>query len=114
MLPTRAAARIAAMTRPIAIAGALGSMNALYRAAARPRLARLGATDAEARRPLPGDDVLLVGADTSTMATTIDAPPADVWPWLVQMGFGRAGWYSYDRLDNGGRPSGQRGGVRGE
>jgi hypothetical protein len=39
------------------------------------------------------------------MATTIDAPPARVWPWLVQLGGDRAGWYSWDRLDNGGRPS---------
>jgi uncharacterized protein YndB with AHSA1/START domain len=39
------------------------------------------------------------------MAVTIDAPPDRVWPWLVQMGADRAGWYSYDRLDNGGRAS---------
>ena len=35
----------------------------------------------------------------------IDAPPEDVWPWLVQIGWGRAGWYSYDRIDNDGAPS---------
>jgi proline iminopeptidase len=39
------------------------------------------------------------------MATTIPAPPEQVWPWLVQMGCDRAGFYSFDRLDNGGRPS---------
>ena len=39
------------------------------------------------------------------MAVTIEAPPSEVWPWLVQMGWDRAGWYSWDRLDNGGRPS---------
>jgi proline iminopeptidase len=39
------------------------------------------------------------------MAVTIDAPPSQVWPWLVQMGCDRAGWYSWDRLDNGGVPS---------
>lgn len=38
-------------------------------------------------------------------AVTIDAPPARVWPWLVQMGSGRAGWYSYDLVDNDGFPS---------
>jgi hypothetical protein len=38
-------------------------------------------------------------------AVTISAPPESVWPWLVQMGAGRAGWYSYDRVDNDGRPS---------
>ncbi len=39
------------------------------------------------------------------MAVTIDAPPTEVWPWLIQMGWDRAGWYSWDRLDNGGRRS---------
>ena len=39
------------------------------------------------------------------MAVTIDAPPDQVWPWLVQLGGDRGGWYSWDRLDNGGRPS---------
>ena len=38
-------------------------------------------------------------------AMTIAAPPDSVWRWLVQMGAGRAGWYSYDWIDNGGRPS---------
>jgi hypothetical protein len=42
------------------------------------------------------------------MATTIAAPPSEVWPWLVQMGCDRAGFYSWDRLDNGGRPSADR------
>jgi hypothetical protein len=40
-----------------------------------------------------------------TNAVTIHRPPRDIWPWLVQMGAGRAGWYSYDCIDNGGRPS---------
>jgi hypothetical protein len=40
---------------------------------------------------------------------TIDAPTAEVWPWLVQMGgYTRAGWYSYDRFDNAGKPSAER------
>lgn len=40
-----------------------------------------------------------------TQAITIDAAPEHVWPWLAQLGAGRGGWYSYDFLDNGGRPS---------
>lgn len=44
----------------------------------------------------------------ATHGITIDAPPDAVWPWLVQMGCDRAGWYSHDRLDNGGRPSADR------
>src|SRR5204862_6940139 len=39
---------------------------------------------------------------------TIRATPGEVWPWLAQMGAGRGGWYSYDRLDNGGEPSSRR------
>ena len=44
------------------------------------------------------------GASATTRAVTIGAPPEDVWPWLLQIGFGRAGWYSYDWLDNDGLP----------
>jgi hypothetical protein len=64
-----------------------------------------GATEAEVASSMPGDE-LLPGAHVSwTRAVTIGAPPAAVWPWLVQVGFGRAGFYSYDLLDNLGRPS---------
>ncbi|MEA2466261.1 MAG: hypothetical protein QOJ57_387 [Thermoleophilaceae bacterium] len=83
-------------------------LNVAYRSAVRPSLATWGASDEEARASLPGDDILPVGAATSTMGITIDAPPAAVWPWLVQLGCGRAGWYSYDLLDNAGRPSAER------
>lgn len=41
----------------------------------------------------------------ATRAITVDVPPSAVWPWLVQLGTGKAGWYSYDLLDNLGRPS---------
>ena len=41
----------------------------------------------------------------ATRAITIDVAPGQVWPWLVQVGSGRAGWCSYDRVDNAGRPS---------
>lgn len=70
-----------------------------YAGLVRPRLARLGATKEEAGRALPGDDLVEGARGRATMAATIDAPPEDVWPWLAQMGLGRAGWYSVDRLD---------------
>jgi hypothetical protein len=66
------------------------------------------ATPDERRRPLPGDELIPAAIGSLTHAVTIARPPADVWPWLAQMGAGRAGWYSYDRLDNGGRPSAWR------
>ncbi len=53
----------------------------------------------EAAKALPGDDLVPTPKGIITRGITIDAPPEAVWPWLVQMGFGRAGWYSYDRMD---------------
>lgn len=65
----------------------------------------LGAAPDDTGRALAGDDLLAHAHFQRTHAITIDAPPARVWPWLVQMGCRRAGWYSWDRLDNGGIPS---------
>ena len=62
-------------------------------------------TTNERERPLPGDCVVHDAAGQVMHAVTIAAPPDAVWPWLVQMGSGRAGWYSYDWIDNDGRPS---------
>jgi hypothetical protein len=64
-----------------------------------------GATAAEASAAMPGDDLVPVSHFTATRAITIDARPDEVWPWLAQVGYGRAGFYSYDLLDNLGRPS---------
>lgn len=55
--------------------------------------------------PLDGDSIVPEPVIDSTMAITIHAEPARVWPWLVQMGCDRGGWYGIDLLDNGGRPS---------
>jgi hypothetical protein len=77
----------------------------LYIAVVGPWQRRWGATDSEARGPMPGDDLLRPGAHSTTRAITIDAAPRDVFPWLVQIGYGRGGWYSYDWIDNDGRRS---------
>jgi hypothetical protein len=61
-----------------------------------------GSTRAERRRDLPGDEVVANARLTATRAATIAAPPSEVWPWLLQMGHGRAGWYGYDLWDNAG------------
>ncbi len=74
----------------------------------RPWQLRWGATDEEVARALPGDDVVTRPAFDATRAVTIEARPEDIWPWLVQIGMNRAGWYSYDWLDNLGRPSAER------
>lgn len=89
--------------------GLLGSLAGLsvlalpYMAVIRPR--SWDATQEEAARPLPGDDLVPEPIGTLTHAITIRRPSHEVWPWLVQMGAGRAGWYSYDFIDNGRRPS---------
>lgn len=59
----------------------------------------------EPERPLPGDALLPDATGTLTHGITIDAPPERIWPWLLQMGGGRAGFYSLDALDNASRPS---------
>jgi hypothetical protein len=72
--------------------------GAVYAVLLRPRLMTWGATPAESGGVLPGDDLVRARWQT-TRAVSIAARAEDVWPWLVQMGFGRAGWYSYDRLE---------------
>jgi hypothetical protein len=57
---------------------------------------------------IEGDDIVADAPGQLTHAVTIDAPPRDVWPWLVQMGCQRAGWYSWDVLDNGRKRSADR------
>ncbi len=65
----------------------------------------VAATAEERRRPFPGDALVEDSLGTWTHGVTIGAPPRTVWPWLAQMGVGRAGWYSWDFIDNGGHRS---------
>lgn len=86
------------VTRGLFTAAALAPW--VYAVTVRPWLVRWGATDDEVRRPLPGDDLVPEPAAQSTRAVTIHAPAAEVWKWLVQIGHGRGGFYSYDWLEN--------------
>ena len=63
------------------------------------------ATPQERRSVMLADSLVPRAVASSTHAITIHAPPERVWQWVAQMGAGRAGWYSYDCIDNGGRPS---------
>jgi hypothetical protein len=108
MAPVLARRTLAVMTTARRIAAVLGLVGAAYVLVVRPRLLRWGATDDEVRRPYPGADLIPGGKRSATMAVTIAASPSRVWPWLVQMGADRAGWYSWDRLDNFGRRSAER------
>lgn len=91
--------------RPLAVAGVVGA------AAGYAQLQWLGrtygATRSERHRPLPGDELCTQPQAVTTHAITINAPPERIWPWLMQMGWGRGQWYTarwVDRLlfpDNG-------------
>jgi hypothetical protein len=96
------------MRRRTVLLVAVPTAAIVYVRRVRPWQLTWGATPAEVARSLPSDG--LVGRPTfnATRAITINAPPKDVWPWLVQVGVTRAGWYSYDLLDNLGRRSARR------
>lgn len=98
-MTTRTADRSAART--LAATAAAVGVAAL---SAYPRARRwgraFGATAAEVAATLEGDSVLPDADAVATRAVDIAAPPSDVWPWVAQLGQGRGGFYSYDRLEN--------------
>jgi len=71
----------------------------------RPWHMRWGATKEEVHGSMPGDDIVPKASFNATRAVTIKAPPERVWPWIVQIGYKRAGFYTYDLLDNAGYES---------
>jgi hypothetical protein len=92
----------------LAVAGVLvAAVVGLYVWVVKPWHLRWGATDEEVARTMPGDE-LFPDTRSATRAITIDASAEEVWPWLIQLGFGRAGWYSYDWIDNDFKPSADR------
>jgi uncharacterized protein YndB with AHSA1/START domain len=72
----------------------------LYALGGRRVIARWRATAADEGKAWPGDELIAAPTTESIRTITIDAPPAQVWPWLVQIGQGRGGFYSYDWLEN--------------
>lgn len=85
---------------PAAVAvAASGAALAAYRLAVRPWHRHWGTKPEELTRTLPGDELVPSARFRTTRAITIDVPPHAVWPWLVQMGQDRGGFYSYERLE---------------
>jgi len=78
----------------------VGLVVAAYPLLLRRRCLTWGATDDEVHRAIPGDELLPDPDICSTRAVTIGAPPSAIWPWLVQMGSGRGGAYTYDWIEN--------------
>jgi hypothetical protein len=98
--------RTVRLTRPalavgVAAAGAIATVGpAAYVLFFRRWCLTWGARDDEAAAKLPGDELLPDAGLVSTRAITVDAPPEAIWPWLVQMGSGRGGAYTYDWIEN--------------
>ncbi len=85
------------------IGGVLGIFTGAivaYWVAVSPWHVKWGATDEDAASALPGDEHVPRPTFSSTRIITIRARPEEIWPWLVQMGQGRGGMYSYDVLEN--------------
>jgi hypothetical protein len=82
-----------------AVAGAAVAAEIAGYLAWRPAMLRWGTQAGEATEPLPGDDLVPRPRVQSTRAITIDAPPEQVWLWIVQMGIGRGGFYTHDRVE---------------
>jgi len=79
---------------------ALEALGAAYSFAVLPRLRRWGASPDEVARALPGDELVPDPLYTTTHAVTVHAAAEAVWPWLVQIGQNRGGFYTYDALEN--------------
>lgn len=88
------------------VLGSVALVMAAYKRWLRPYQLHRGATDEEVQRPMPGDELLPNPAYMASRAITIDATPQEIWPWLIQMGFKRAGFYGYDIIENLGSPRG--------
>jgi len=83
------------LRRAVGVLGAIGLVEA-----ALIRLGRTyGSTKQERALQLPGDSIVEDPKVVTDHAITIEAPPSAVWPWLVQMGWGRGGWYTARWVD---------------
>jgi hypothetical protein len=86
----------------------LVSFVAFFYLVYRPWQLSWGATADEVTRPMVGDGLVRNPTFNATRAVTINAPAERIWPWIVQIGYKKAGFYSWDILDNDGIPSAER------
>ncbi|MFI6774712.1 SRPBCC family protein [Nocardia sp. NPDC050412] len=84
----------------IGIGTYLAGLAVGYQVILRDRCLTWGSTKDEVERPMPGDDLITAPDVVATRSITIDADPTRIWPWLVQMGPGRGGAYTYDWIEN--------------
>jgi len=94
--------------RALAVLLLFAVLGSIYFFGIRPAQLRWGATPEECARTMPEDAAVSDPVFDATRAITIHATPEQIWPWLIQMGFGRAGFYGYDLIENLGSTSGIR------
>ena len=107
-VPTLIAVWRTVSLKSLAILALFVLLTAVYYFAIRPGQLRWGATPEELARPLPGDDLVPAPTFCATRAVTITGRPEDIWPWIVQIGYDRAGFYGYDLIENLGSKRGIR------
>ena len=95
-------------TKSLAVLALLALLIGVYYFAIRPGQLHWGATPEELAQPLPGDDLVAAPALRATRAVTIAGRPEDIWPWIIQIGYDRAGFYGYDLIENLGSKRGIR------
>ncbi len=107
--PRQLTLRLSSIVRALLVLAALFAVLAIiFQFVYRPWQRDWGATAEEVARAMPGDEIVSAASFVATRAVTIRGRPEEIWPWIVQIGYGRAGFYSYDRLDNEGIPSAER------
>jgi hypothetical protein len=90
----------------LSVAGLLGLLVAIHILLIRPGQLTWGASEAELGQAMPGDDIPVNVTFDATRGVTIAGTPEQIWPWLMQWGYGKAGFYGYDVIENIGSPSG--------
>ena len=88
------------VNRVLAVLTLIGVVLVIYVLWSRPYQLRWGATDEDIQRPMPGDELDRNPTFLATRAITINGTPEQIWPWLIQMGYERAGFYGYDMIEN--------------
>jgi hypothetical protein len=96
--PVRIVLKLILKLRVVVVSVLVGMAIAFY-LQLREQQQQWGVVPADRERSLAGDDLVPDAGIVDTRTLTIDAPASRVWPWLVQMGYERGGWYSYDAMD---------------
>jgi len=101
---------LALILKRLVLGGALlfTSFTVLFSLAYQPWELHWGATEEEIQRHMPGDELVDNPTFNATRSVTINASPEKIWPWIVQIGYRKAGFYSHDWLDNDGIPSAEQ------